>query len=195
MADTQASVVGFSDNLAKPSSFTVEEIYWGYIIRSGRGPSVGVAVAQAVCFFFGVCLLTAALGLMILPALFFDGGLGPMRLGAAALFGAFAAYLLWFASRGTQAEVHVDTSIGEIREVICNRAGKPTTVGAFGFDTIGGIHLNDREHDNQAVLSLRYRNTSQTAMVAEGTEAQLVSLRDRLARDLMVTPTTSDRAA
>ncbi|MEL6840479.1 MAG: hypothetical protein AAFP85_14395 [Pseudomonadota bacterium] len=195
MSDMQASVVGLQDQLAKPSSFAVEEIYWGYIIRAGHGPSLGVAIAQAVCFFFGVCLLTAAAGLLVLPALFFDGGIGTMRLGAAALFGGFATYLLWFASRGTQAEVHVDTSIGEVREVICNRAGKPTTVGAFGFDTIGGIYLNTDESTDRAILSLQYRNTSQTVMVAEGTEAQLVSLRDRLASDLMVTPTTSARAA
>ncbi|MEL6683044.1 MAG: hypothetical protein AAFQ09_10425 [Pseudomonadota bacterium] len=195
MSEMQASIVEMQGDLAKPSSFTVEEIFWGYIIRSGRGPSLGVAVAQAVCFFFGVCLLTAAVGILVLPALFFDGGIGTMRLGAAALFGGTASYLLWFASRGTQAEVHVDTSVGEVREVICNRAGKPTNVGAYGFDTIGGIYLNTDDSTGRAVLSLRYRNTSQTVMVAEGTEAQLVGLRDRLAADLMVTPTTSARAA
>ncbi|MDX8352234.1 hypothetical protein [Cognatiyoonia sp. IB215182] len=195
MADMQASVVGFQDQLAKPSSFSVEDTFWGYIVRSGKGPSLGVAIAQAVSFFFGVCLLTAAAGILILPALFFDGGIGTMRLGAAAMFGGFAAYLLWFASRGTQAEVHVDTSVGELREVICNRAGKPTTVGSYGFDTISGVHLDTDEASNKAVLSLRYRNTSQSVMVAEGTEAQLVGLRDRLASDLMVTPTTTEHAA
>ena len=195
MSDFTASVTSIHDDFAKPSSFAVEDIYWGYIIRSGCGPSLGVALAQAVCFFFGVCLLTAAAGLLVLPTLFFDGDLGAMRLGSAALFGAFAGYLLWFASRGTQAEVHVDTSVGEVREVICNRAGNPTTVGCFGFDTIGGVYLDRGERDGKAVLSLRYRNTSQSVTVAEGSEAQLISLRDRLANDLMVTPTTTERAA
>lgn len=187
MSDMSASVTGVHENLAKPSSFVVEDIYWGYTIRSGRGPSLGVALAQAVCFFFGVCLLTAAIGMLALPTLFFDGDLSSMRVGAAALFGAFAAYLLWFASRGTRTEVHVDTSVGEIREVICNRAGKPTTVGAYGFDTIGGVYLEPAKDGGAATLSLRYRNTSQTVCVAEGTEAQLLGLRDRLANDLMVT--------
>lgn len=195
MSDMTASVAGIQDGLAKPSSFVVEDIYWGYIIRSGLGPSLGVALAQAVCFFFGVCLLTAAAGLLVLPALFFDGDLSTMRIGSAALFGAFAVYLLWFASRGTQAEVHVDTSVGEVREVICNRAGNPTTVGCFGFDTIGGVYLDQSENGKTAVLSLRYRNTSQTVTVAEGSEAQLISLRDRLANDLMVTSHASAQAA
>ncbi len=191
MSDVAASVTGVHENLAKPSSFVVEDIYWGYMIRSGRGPSLGVALAQAVCFFFGVCLLTAAVGILILPTLFFDGDLSSMRVGSAVLFGAFAMYLLWFASRGTQSEVHVDTSVGEIREVICNRAGKPTTVGAYGFDTIGGVHLEPAKDIGTATLSLRYRNTSQTVCVAEGTEAQLIGLRDRLAHDLMVSTKTS----
>lgn len=195
MTDFAASVTGIHDDLAKPTSFAVEDLFWGYIIRSGRGPSLGVALAQAICFFFGVCLLTAAAGILLLPTLFFDGNLGAMRLGSAALFGAFAAYLLWFSSRGTQSEVHVDTSVGEIREVICNRAGKPTTVGCYGFDTIGGVYLDPAEDDRDATLSLRYRNTSQTVCVAQGTEAQLIGLRDRLANDLMVTSKTTSQAA
>lgn len=195
MTDFAASVTGVHDDLAKPTSFAVEDTYWGYIIRSGRGPSLGVALAQAVCFFFGVCLLTAAAGILVLPTLFFDGDLSTMRLGSAALFGGCAAYLLWFASRGTQAEVHVDTSVGEIREVICNRAGKPTTVGCYGFDTIGGVHLDPGQNAETAMLSLRYRTTSQTVCVAEGTEAQLIGLRDQLAHDLMVTSKTTSQAA
>lgn len=195
MTDFAASVTGVHDDLAKPTSFAVEDIFWGYIIRAGGGPSLGVALAQAICFFFGVCLLTAAAGILLLPTLFFDGSLGAMRIGSAAIFGAFAAYLLWFSSRGTQSEVHVDTSVGEVREVICNRAGKPTTVGCFGFDTIGGVHLEPAPQDGVARLSLQYRNTSQTVCVAQGTEAQLTALRDRLANDLMVTSKTTSRAA
>ena len=191
MTDVAASVTGVHDDLAKPTSFTVDDVYWGYIIRTGKGPSLGIALAQAICFFFGVCLLTAAVGILVLPTLFFDGDFSTMRVGSAILFGAFAAYLLWFASRGTQSEVHVDTSVGEIREVICNRAGKPTTVGCYGFDTIGGVYLEPAKESGVATLSLRHRNISQSVCVAEAGEAQLVGLRDRLAHDLMVTSRTT----
>lgn len=172
--------------LAQPTSFSVEDVYWGYAIRSGRGPSLGIVLAQGVSYFFGACFLTAAIGLLVLPTVMFDGDLGVMRIGTAVLFGAVAAYLLWFASRGTRAEVHVDTSVGEVREVICNRAGKPTTVGSYGFDTISGVFLEQNEETGASTLVLRYRNTSQTVAVAEGTKAQLIPLRDRLAHDLMV---------
>jgi len=175
----------FAGEMAKPSTFSVEDTYWGYMVRSGRGPSIGVAAGQALSFFFGVCLLTSALGILILPTLFFDGELGAMRIGSAALFGAMAAYLLWFASRGTRAEVHVDTSLGEIREVICNRAGRPTTVGAYSFDAIGGVYLEEHPTRGLSQIVLRYQNTQHDVSVAEGTEAQLLPLRDRLAHDLL----------
>ncbi|WP_296424144.1 hypothetical protein [Yoonia sp.] len=196
MSDFNASGGNGQMHFAKTSSFTVEDIYWGYMVRSGLGPSIGVVIAQAASFFLGACLLTAAIGILVLPTLMFDGDIGVMRMGAATLFGAMAAYLLWFASRGTRAELHVDTSVGEIREVICNRAGRPTTVGCYGFDTIGGVFLDEREDENWATLVLRYRNTAQTVCVAEGTEAQLMPLRDRLGQDLMVqAKTTRSRAA
>ncbi len=185
MTDMSASAANYHGELAKPSTFAVEDIFWGYMVRSGRGPSFGVAMGQAVSFFFGVCLLTASLGILVLPALFFDGDLGAMRIGSAVLFGAVAAYLLWFASRGTQSEVHVDISLGEIREVICNRAGKPTTVGCYDFDSISGVLMDESEATGLAQLVLCYGNTSQTVSVAEGTVAQLIPLRDRLAHDLL----------
>lgn len=175
----------FGNQMAKPSTFNVEDTYWGYKIRSGRGPSFGVALGQAASFFFGVCFLTAAIGILALPTLFFDGELGAMRIGSAALFGAMAAYLLWFASRGTRTEVHVDTSLGEVREVICNRAGRPTTVGSYGFDMIGGVMLEQDSARDTSQLVMQYQSSSQNVVVAEGTDAQLVSLRDRLAQDLL----------
>jgi hypothetical protein len=195
MANANVSVPTNNQRLARPSSFEVEDTYWGYVVRSGRGPSLGVVISQIVSFFFGACFLTAGFGILLMPAMMFDGDVGVFRIGAATLFAAVAAYLLWFASRGSRSELHVDNSVGEIREVICNRAGKPTTVACYGFDTIGGVFLDYNEETGKSNLVLRYRNTVQTVPVAEGTEAQLIGLRDRLGHDLMVVPETLNSAA
>lgn len=181
--------------IAKPSGFSVEETYWGYIVRSGRRPGTAVMLAQGVSFFFGACLLSAAIGILLLPTSMFDGGLGTMRMGAAVLFAAVALYLLWFASRGSVPDLHVDTSIGEIREVISNRVGRPSTVGCYGFDAIGGIFMEHNPDASTDTLVLRYRNTAQTVCVAEGIAAQLTPLRDRLGEDLMVDPKTAQSHA
>ncbi|WP_342075386.1 hypothetical protein [Yoonia sp. SS1-5] len=186
MTNINVAVPGGAQHLARPSTFSVEDTYWGYVVRSGRGPSLSVVMSQIASFFFGACFLTACFGILLMPSIAFDGGTGAFRVGAATLFGAVAFYLLWFASRGTRPELHVDNAVGEIREVICNRAGKPTTVGCYGFDTIGGVFIETDPESSLSTLVLRYRNTVQTVAVAEGTEAQLIGLRDQLARDLMV---------
>lgn len=190
MANVDVSMQNNPRLMAKPSTFSVEDTYWGYVIRSGRGPSLSVMLLQLLSFFFGACFLTAAIGMLLMPVLAFDGDIGAFRLGAATIFAAIAIYLLWFASRGTRAEIHVDNSVGEIREVICNRAGKPTVIGTYGFDTIGGVFLEPREDSRLSALVLRYRSTMQSVTVAEGTEAQLLNLRNRLGQDLMLVPAT-----
>ncbi len=188
MANVNVSVENEPYRFANTSTFEVEDTYWGYIVRSKRGPALGVLVSQVVSYFFGACFLTACFGILLMPTMMFDGGFGAIRIGAATLMGAVAAYLLWFASRGTRAELQVDNSVGEIREVIRNRAGRPTTVGCYGFDTIGGVFMEEDAESGLSNLVLRYRNTVQTVPVAEGTEAQLIRLRDRLGQDLMVVP-------
>ncbi|WP_439155770.1 hypothetical protein [Yoonia sp.] len=181
---------GHNDDSATPPPFSVEETYWGYIVRPERQPSLGIVLAQALSFLAGAGLLTASIGTVVFASAVFTGDVGPMRIGAAVLFGSVAIYLLWFASRGTQPELQVDTSVGEIREVIQNRVGWPTTVGCYGFDAIGGVFMDKHPTDDSAMLILRYRDTAQTLCVAEGAGGQLVPLRDRLGQDLMIEPKT-----
>lgn len=174
--------------MARPSQYEVEDLYWGYIIRARGGPKLSVAIGQAVSFFLGTACMTAALGILILPALLFDGGVGAMRVGAATLFGAASAYLLWFASRGTQPEVQVDTNLAEIREVICNRAGRPTTIASYRFEGVSGIMMSDEDETGTAELALQYHDSDRVIIVASAPTAQLIPLRNRLASDLLDEP-------
>lgn len=196
MADTSATMADFAGDMSRTSPFQIEEVFWGYKVRSGQGVPFSVLAGQALCFFFGVCLLTATFGVLVLPTLFFDGGAGVMRIGAAVLMGMTATYLLWFASRGTVAEVHIDRTDGEVREVVNHRVGRPTTVGVYAFDEISGVFLEETEDPDRLQLALRYRDTEQSVVMAMGTEAQLTSLRDRVAHDLVgLSPMDTPEAA
>jgi len=195
MTDHKQSAADFAGEIARTEPFEIEDVFWGYKVRSGSGAPFSVVVGQAVCFFFGVSLVTATFGVLVLPTLFFDGGAGIMRVGGATMMGAVGFYLLWFASRGTLAQVHVDTRQNEIHEVVCNRSGKPTTVATYAFDDISGIFLEVDEGTGQVQLLLGYGDTSQTIAVASGTEAQLLPLRDRLARDLLGRPNATGSQA
>lgn len=174
---------------ARRPTFEIEDAHWGYTIRGAQGTRASVVVLQAVCLLLGASGIAVGLGLMVLPGVL-AGSADPLfRTVAAILAAAVGAYLLWFSTRGTVSEIQIDTSRGEVREVIRNRAGRQTLVGRYGFDAIGGVFMDRQERPRgQAHLVLRYRNTAQTLQVATGTEAALSDLRDRLGRDLILTP-------
>ncbi|KQI72721.1 hypothetical protein AN191_06850 [Loktanella sp. 5RATIMAR09] len=185
MTNIDITAGGIVNHVARATPFATEDQYWGYKVLSREGAPVSVMIGQAISFFLGVCLVTATFGVLVLPTLFFDGNFGFMRIGAAVLMGAVGFYLLWFASRGSIADVHIDTKAREIREVVANRFGSPTTVGLYTFDEISGIFLELDETSGQSQLLLGYNDSANAIRVAKGAEAQLLPLRDRLAKDLL----------
>ena len=165
--------------------FAIHEMDWGYVVRPRGTQGVGMLLSQVVAFVIGVILMVASFGTFALPALFFGGDLEALRLGAAILLGAIGFYLLWYASRGTRSEVEFDLSQSQVREMVANRAGPPTFVGAYDFESIGGVFIEPTEADGMSSMVLRYRNTSHLLPVAEGTEDQLMPLRNRVAHDVV----------
>lgn len=172
---------------AVSSQFEIDETYWGYIIRSKDGPGLSIVILQGLSMFFGACMLAVAVGLLIVPQMM-TGSLDlTMRGMAAVFFAACAIFLLWFGTRGVETELQIDNTLGEVREVLRNRAGKSTLVGRYGFDAIGGVFL-DRNvgREGEAALMLRYRNTTQVLHVARGSVPALEALRNRLGQDLIL---------
>ena len=183
MADLDHLTLAALRNKNGKRGMTVERQPWGYVIRSGNRPPMDVLIGQIIAYFFGVCFVTAGLGLLILPGFFPDTEMGTMRIGAATLFCAGSAYLLWFASRGGQVEVQIDRTDFVIREVIPNRVGKPTVLAAYAFADIGGVFLETAAGSAPAQLVLGYRGN--LILVAEGEVDELTALRTQLSRDLL----------
>jgi hypothetical protein len=188
--------------VAPSAPFVVEEAYWGYVVRFNEKPGLLTLLMQGSSWLLGSLLVVAALGLWFAPGAMMTEELVGMRIGLTAILASVGTFLLWFSSRGTLAEVQIDTTRGEVREVVRNRAGKPSLLGAYGFDAIGGVHLEragiqpGQRGDlpaGYAELVLRYGNTAQKLHVVAAPEAMLVPLRDRLGRDLMVRPRQSLR--
>lgn len=173
--------------------YRVDDTYWGYIIRSVETPSMSIVFAQAASWLIGIGFLVATLGLWLMPSSIFASGVLGMKFGATVVTLASAAFCLWYASRGTDSEIQVDTRLGEVREVVRNRTGRSTLLGRYGFDAIGSVFIDlggrqQRADTVEGALVLRYRNTAQTLHVATGTMGVLGPLRDRLGRDLMLAP-------
>lgn len=178
---------------AQAPAVLVEETQWGYVVRDPGGVSLGLVVAQAVSWVFGIVALVAALCIWIFAGPATDAGTQALRAGATVLALAFAALALWYASRGLETEIQIDTRLGELREVTRNRAGRPTVHGRYGFDSIGSVFIDrsgrrDGGGRGHGVLVLRLGNSAQLLPVAAAPLAVLEPLRDRMGRDLMVRP-------
>lgn len=161
--------------------YHLEEQFWGYrVVPNGRA-SLGLIAVQVTAMICSAAFLAAALmlgvmspmsGLLLrLPLIFVALGLG------------FA--LMWFASRGNHIQIEVDTTNGEVREIVRNRTGATTVVTRHGFDSIGNVFIA-RSGNTAPVLTLRCRHSARHMTVAVGTEDDLASLRDRMGRDMIL---------
>lgn len=181
---TAARYVGKEYAVRKPQ-FNILETYWGYVVRPKGGPRLIIQIQQLLATLVGASFLAAAFGMLLVPQMAVGTLDFTMRAGAAVIFCGIAAFCLWYATRGTVSELQIDNNLGEVREVIRNRAGTSTLLGSYGFDAIGGVYIERREGNNSELV-LRYRNTSQKLPVARGHASTLEHLRDRLGQDLML---------
>ncbi len=174
------------------AGYEITEAPWGYVIRSTEPAPAGLVIAQGASWLVGIAALVAAVTVWLIPPGLFDGQVMVMRWGVTILSLALAGLMFWFASRGIETEFQIDTSRGEVREVVRNRAGRHSIVGRFGFDTVGSVFIDRavsrRFGAGQSVLVLRIGNTAQVLPVVSGPESLLEPLRDRLGRDLVIRP-------
>ena len=169
--------------------YEVDETYWGYIIRSTERPSALIGLLQGVSFLFGLALLIATMGLWIVPGSITGGAAVAMKFGMTVFTGGASIFCLWFASRGTLSEVHIDTRLAEVREVVRNKAGRASLIGRYGFDAINEVAIDTPDEENRAAacaLVLRQRGTHRILQIARGNFSALSELQDRLGGDLML---------
>jgi hypothetical protein len=174
--------------------YLIQETYWGYILRSSARPDMTVLAAQGASWLLGILALAGVGALWFGPSAAAAAELFGFRIGFSTLLTSLGMFLLWFASRGSLAEVQVDTARGEVREVLCNRVGRPTVLGRYGFDAfldvrlepVGGHGSAGRRKQGDVVVVLQFRNTSHRIEVVAGSRDDLTSLQDRLAVDLML---------
>lgn len=171
--------------------FVLEETHWGYIVCAKGDVGRRMGVAQSLSLLAGAGFLAATLGMWLLPSMMFSAEHVFMRFFSSIVFLSLAALLLWYASRGTQTEIHIDNNRGEIREIVRNHAGRLSLLGCYGFDSVGGVFLEATENDTGVNLVLRYRNSDACLTLATGRKGALSSLRDRISHDVTLSPEAS----
>lgn len=188
--DAAASVARTQNEV--PRRYAVCERSWGYVVRPEEGMSLPIAVGQIMSWVVGLSFVTAALALWIFPGSF-SPELATMKLGLSSAMLGVGGLLLWFASRGAMIEIQIDTNRGEVREVVCNRTGRETILGTYGFDAIGDARIEDAADMASDQLVLSQRIGVRDIAVANGPRHTLTDLKDRIGRDLLGSSATVRR--
>lgn len=179
----------FADAVGVPvagGGYMLNETYWGYVIRAADDTVSPLGARQAVA---GLCGAVSALFALVIwagPAAMLSVNVPEMRIALSVFFLGLALMLVRYATRGDNVELEIDTKAGELREVVRNRAGRPSLLGRWDFSEFGGVFVDRSSGDlTDMGLMLRYRNTSTVIEVARGPLARVESLRDRIGRDLL----------
>jgi len=172
---------------AKHTSVTsINETYWGYIVRCNTCDRSLAVVIQWVAALTGVSLIVASLGLWALPGSVMSPDVASFKLAIASLMGVFGVTLIWYASHGTKYEIQMDLARLEVREVLRNSKGAARVQNRLPFEKIGSVFMDRGQKDNGKVaLVLRLGNSAQVIEIARDYEENLTALRERLGRDLM----------
>lgn len=168
------------------TSFEIVRMDWGYALRPRLRVQKRLLLGQIVSYLIGVCCAVAALGTLMLPILFFDGALTSLRVAAAGMFGVVATYLLWFASRGTRSELHIDFETETIRALVPHRGGAPTLLGAYPFSAFKSLMRRPAGYEGQSDLTLQPKAGGPPLWLARAETTEILALQSRLERDLFV---------
>ena len=122
-----------------PTSAAIRATFWGYVIAPEAPSRTGaMQVFQIACIVAAVALAGGGLTVLFLGGEPFTGTLRPFIAWMAL---ALAVPLAWFGTRGDRVEIEIDLSLGEVREIVRNRAGGPSLLGRYGFDTLDGLDV------------------------------------------------------
>ncbi|WP_375256317.1 hypothetical protein [Yoonia sp.] len=166
------------------ASFEIVRMDGGYALRPLMKVQWRILVGQFLSYLIGICFAVVALGTFLVPVLFFDGALTSLRIGAAGMSGAVAAYLLWFASRGTRSEVQIDFETELIRALIPHRGGAPTLLGVYPFSAFSALLHRPSGLAGLSDLALQPKDGGSALWLARAETAEIAALQSRLERDL-----------
>ena len=185
--DTDSAVQREKDE-ARRSALGVSGTSWGYVIRPCEDVLVRAAYGEMAALFFAVLTGMGAYGLWLIPGSNSAPELVPFKIAGMVVFFVIAGMLYMIARRGLCQEVHVDLKRRELRVARRNRKGR-ATVSVVSMDDVERVYL---QRAKAALLRnrlcLKLLDQSAPMEVAEGSEAELAPLLQRLALDLNKLP-------
>ncbi len=96
--------------------------------------------------------------------------------------------LVWFANRGTRTELHFDTGLNELREVLRRPGSRAEAVARWRFDEFEAVEIRGARvaasQAPSAELVLRFRNSDRVLQVAVAPRETLAPIAARIKIDM-----------
>jgi len=177
-----------------PRRPNVEEQHWGYEVRpaqiSNRVNTIIRLSSYLVSLAFGI------VGILALVWPMQDLGLSHKAQGFFAVGSlALAALAAHISSSHRSVRIQIDTTVGELREIIESPSRGGQVLARYGFDSIAAVEIvTSAKKSSSGQLQARV-NGYGAVLVADGSISTLRSLGDRLAMDCGLDHTNARTAA
>lgn len=161
----------------------VTEHFWGYEVCPNE-QIVDIAVfLRLLCGVLAVATVAGAMGIWLFAGMGFIAQTTVAKAVGSGFLICLSMILTRIAARGTQVRVQVDTSAGELREVVTGPFGSNVVLAQYGFDTVQGVELvGSRGHRAMGQICIEIKGGA-VVPVGDGALVVLSALRDRLAND------------
>lgn len=161
----------------------VRDHFWGYEISRSVHVIDLAGLARGAAILFTISAFTAAWLVWLVPAMAFAGDALIAKALASFVLICLGVVLIRIASRSTRVRVQIDTSVGEVREVVRGMFGTTIVLSRYGLDTVEDVSVATSRTDptfGQVHLSMKH---GETIPVGDGVVMALRPLRDRIAGD------------
>ena len=170
-----------------PAGPRIVEENWGYAIGTGSVADGNTPIFQSLSGGAGLVAVTCAALIWVLPGAFMGEDVMMVKMVVSALMAVSGIFLLWYASTGTDAEIHVDLRKKLLRRMLRNQKGQAREVEHFNFNDFTAIRIGTDPHNSGANGILLYHKDLKAHIpIVSGDEAVLEDLMERLRRDMAI---------
>lgn len=161
----------------------VTERFWGYEVSRSEHVIDLAVLARGLAALTMVGLFVAAALVWLVPDMAFVGDAFVAKSVASIVLASLGLLFVRFAGRGTRIRVQVDTSAGELREVVDGMFGSDVVLSRYGFDAVKSVEIVTSGVNPSYGQVHILMEQGGPILAADGTVVALRHLRAKLAAD------------
>ena len=169
----------------REGAVSVNDTFWGYVVRPSRKAIKRAAYGEMAASFAGVLLAMSAYAQWLLPGTIVRPEVLPFKLVGTVVFAVMACLLYLIARRGLCSEIQIDKQRGVLRTARRNRHGSSSQTGSIAFHDIDSVFIKRTKAPlSRDQLLVRPGGGLPLIQVGVGRSRELEPLLSRLVGDL-----------